>query len=406
MVGDSVKADIEGARRIGMRAVLVRRAGDGLSSPLQHILGPGYEDVPVDRVARRAARAAACSESRRPSGPAWRRPRSRIRIPIVTTIRPLHTIPEFREVIALEQEIWGASVPDDAVGIPLFVATLKRGAILLGACDGGRLVGFVYSFPGLKNGRPMQWSHMLGVRPEYRASGIGRELKLEQRRVSLAMGIDLMEWTFDPLVAVNARLNFRRLGVVVEEYVVNVYGDSSEPAAQGRADGPVHRAVVDALAPRGGRARADAAAPGRRGFLGRRAALSTPSVARARWLACAAHRPRTERAEAGRGDPGRASPTCSSGSPTLAHAWRMATARDLLDLSLERLPGGRLRVRARMPTGGTYLLGARAPRRRPGATVQGDLAANRARRDCRVPRRRTSAAQARRAPSTATASAS
>ena len=47
MVGDSVKADIEGARQAGMRAILVRRAGDGLSSPLQHILGPGYEDVPV-----------------------------------------------------------------------------------------------------------------------------------------------------------------------------------------------------------------------------------------------------------------------------------------------------------------------------------------------------------------------
>jgi putative hydrolase of the HAD superfamily len=47
MVGDSVKADIEGARQAGMRAVLVRRTGDGLSSPLQHGLGPGYEDVPV-----------------------------------------------------------------------------------------------------------------------------------------------------------------------------------------------------------------------------------------------------------------------------------------------------------------------------------------------------------------------
>jgi len=47
MVGDSVKADIEGARQAGMRAVLVRRSGDGLSSPLQHALGPGYEDVPV-----------------------------------------------------------------------------------------------------------------------------------------------------------------------------------------------------------------------------------------------------------------------------------------------------------------------------------------------------------------------
>jgi putative hydrolase of the HAD superfamily len=47
MVGDSVKHDIEGARRLGMQAVLVRRNGDGLSSPLQRSLGPGFEDVPV-----------------------------------------------------------------------------------------------------------------------------------------------------------------------------------------------------------------------------------------------------------------------------------------------------------------------------------------------------------------------
>jgi putative hydrolase of the HAD superfamily len=47
MVGDSVKHDIEGARRIGMRAVLVRRSGEGLASPLQRSLGEGFEDVPV-----------------------------------------------------------------------------------------------------------------------------------------------------------------------------------------------------------------------------------------------------------------------------------------------------------------------------------------------------------------------
>jgi len=47
MVGDSVKHDIEGARRAGMSAVLVRRAGIGQSSPLERSLGVGYEDVPV-----------------------------------------------------------------------------------------------------------------------------------------------------------------------------------------------------------------------------------------------------------------------------------------------------------------------------------------------------------------------
>jgi len=149
------------------------------------------------------------------------------------TIRPLHTIAEFRQVLELEKAIWGYEDSDDAVGIPVFVITVKRGGILLGAFDGDRMIGFVYSLAGLKHGAPMQWSHMLGVVEGYRATGIGRELKLEQRRIAVEMGIELMEWTYDPLVAVNAHLNFNRLGVVVDDYVLNVYGDSSSPLHKG-----------------------------------------------------------------------------------------------------------------------------------------------------------------------------
>ncbi len=148
-------------------------------------------------------------------------------------IRALHTIDEFRQVIALEQRIWGYTDAEDAVGIPIFVITVKRGGILIGAFEDDRLVGFVYSLAGIKDGRPMQWSHMLGVLPEYRGSGLGRTLKLEQRRVALDMGMELMEWTYDPLQAVNAHLNFRRLGVIVEEYAQNVYGDSSSTLHRG-----------------------------------------------------------------------------------------------------------------------------------------------------------------------------
>ena len=149
------------------------------------------------------------------------------------TIRPLHTIDEFRQVLALEKAIWGYEDSDDAVGIPVFVITVKRGGILLGAFDGDRMIGFVYSLAGLKHGAPTQWSHMLGVVAQYRATGIGRELKLEQRRIAVEMGLDLLEWTYDPLVAVNAHLNFNRLGVVVDDYVLNVYGDSSSPLHKG-----------------------------------------------------------------------------------------------------------------------------------------------------------------------------
>jgi predicted GNAT superfamily acetyltransferase len=240
----------------------------------------------------------------------------------VTTIRHLLTIPEFREVIALEQEIWGASVPEDAVGVPLFVATLKRGAILLGAYDGSRLVGFVFSFPGLKDGRPMQWSHMLGVRKDYRATGIGRELKLEQRRRSLAMGIDLMEWTFDPLVAVNARLNFRRLGVVVEEYVVNAYGESASPLHLGA---PTDRFIAhwQMRSPRVAAVLGGAGAPA-----GGDAWADVPRVDdvghRDGWLVCAGLDLAREEPELAVAIPPGFIDMLEH-RPDLAHAWRMAT---------------------------------------------------------------------------------
>ena len=75
----------------------------------------------------------------------------------------------------------------------------------------------------------MQWSHMAGVVDQFRNAGIGYRLKLLQRERALQMGLDLIEWTYDPLQALNAHLNFTRLGVVVEEYEENIYGESSSP---------------------------------------------------------------------------------------------------------------------------------------------------------------------------------
>ena len=79
----------------------------------------------------------------------------------------------------------------------------------------------------------MQWSHMLGVAEPHRGTGLGRLLKIEQRRRTLAMGLDLIEWTYDPLQALNAHFNFVKLAVVVEEYEENVYGESSSVLHRG-----------------------------------------------------------------------------------------------------------------------------------------------------------------------------
>jgi GNAT superfamily N-acetyltransferase len=132
--------------------------------------------------------------------------------------RDLHTHDEFRQVMDLEARVWGFTDLNDMVTVPVFTITVKRGAILIGAYDAGdRMVGFVYSIVGMKPPRQLlQWSHMLGVLPEYRNSGLGRALKLAQRDKALAQGYELVEWTYDPLQAMNAHLNFTKLGVVAE----------------------------------------------------------------------------------------------------------------------------------------------------------------------------------------------
>jgi predicted GNAT superfamily acetyltransferase len=68
---------------------------------------------------------------------------------------------------------------------------------------------------------------MLAVIPAYRSYGLGYQLKLAQRERALASCIDTITWTYDPLQALNANLNFRKLGVTSDRYRVNYYGETS-----------------------------------------------------------------------------------------------------------------------------------------------------------------------------------
>ena len=157
------------------------------------------------------------------------------------TYRDLTTLEEYAQVVELERVIWGPGYVD-VVPVPIFAITVMRGGILIGAFNNDRMVGFVYSIAGLKHRHPTQWSHMLGVLDEHRNDGTGRQLKLLQRERALAMGLELIEWTYDPMQALNAHLNFRKLGIVVEEYEINVYGKSQSPLHGGN---PTDRFVAE-----------------------------------------------------------------------------------------------------------------------------------------------------------------
>jgi predicted GNAT superfamily acetyltransferase len=92
-----------------------------------------------------------------------------------------------------------------------------------------RLVGFVYGFPGLyftpDGPRPKHCSHELGVHPAYRNQGLGFALKRAQWQMVRRQGLDLITWTYDPLLSRNAHLNIARLGAVCNTYLREVYGE-------------------------------------------------------------------------------------------------------------------------------------------------------------------------------------
>ncbi|MGA8025782.1 MAG: GNAT family N-acetyltransferase [Bryobacteraceae bacterium] len=142
-------------------------------------------------------------------------------------IDQLGSVEEFAAAVRLQQEIWGF---EDLELLPLrlFVVASKIGGQVLGAFDGAKMVAFCLCIPGLKpGGKYYLHSHMLGVLPQYRNTGVGRKLKLKQREYAIAGGIDLIEWTFDPLETKNAFFNLERLGAIARRYVHNQYGTTS-----------------------------------------------------------------------------------------------------------------------------------------------------------------------------------
>ena len=104
-----------------------------------------------------------------------------------------------------------------------FTVTRRVGAVLVGALDDDKVVGFVFSIAGFRDRVPIHWSELMGVMPDYRNHGLGRRMKLKQRELCLAAGVAHIEWSYDPMVARNAHFNINRLGVDVIDYIPDFY---------------------------------------------------------------------------------------------------------------------------------------------------------------------------------------
>lgn len=160
-------------------------------------------------------------------------------------IRILEKPEEMQEAEELQRLVWPGS-ETDIVPLHVLITVAHNGGVVIGAYSGGNhptdadserqstsdqesLIGFVYGFPGLyftpDGPRPKHCSQQLAVHPAYRNQGLGFLLKRAQWQMVRYQGLDLITWTFDPLLSRNAHLNITRLGAVCSTYLREVYGE-------------------------------------------------------------------------------------------------------------------------------------------------------------------------------------
>ena len=140
------------------------------------------------------------------------------------TFRPFDRSEDYHACAELQRVIWGRDF-SDVVPASILKISQKVGSVAAGAfAPGGRMLGFVWGLTGVRDGRFFHWSHMLGVHPEARDLRLGTRLKLLQRELLLPLGVEDVEWTYDPLEARNAHLNLNHLGAEVSIPFVSVYG--------------------------------------------------------------------------------------------------------------------------------------------------------------------------------------
>ena len=154
-------------------------------------------------------------------------------------IRHCESLAEYENCVRLEKHIWGEHI---AVPSAIFVVAHHTGGQILGAFDGGKMIGMTLALAGNRGGKPFLHSHMTAVLPEYQNLGVGRRLKFFQRQDALKRDIRLIEWTFDPLELKNAHFNFVRLGAIARRYIPNCYGVTESPLHAGL---PTDRLVAE-----------------------------------------------------------------------------------------------------------------------------------------------------------------
>ena len=151
------------------------------------------------------------------------------------TIKAVSDPSDLRLAQRIFDEVWPPSSGEGTqIQSNLMRALVHSGGYVSVAWIGGVPVGAALAVVGRHRDHATgEWhthlhSHMAGVLEGHRDRRIGTALKMHQRGWALDSGIDTIVWTFDPLVRRNAWLNVVNLGVDVEDYEPDFYGEMND----------------------------------------------------------------------------------------------------------------------------------------------------------------------------------
>jgi len=139
-------------------------------------------------------------------------------------VRKLSEAHELAPYVGLLNGIWG--FPDkEALPLHEYVVSVKTGGLFLAVELDGEAAGLVQVAPAWTR----EWgfhhhSNFMGFLPGLRAKGLGLEAKRAHVIFARRDGVGLVTWTFDPAQALNANLNFRKLGATCGTYLPDLYG--------------------------------------------------------------------------------------------------------------------------------------------------------------------------------------
>ncbi|MCU1395947.1 MAG: hypothetical protein JWM34_4375 [Ilumatobacteraceae bacterium] len=135
-------------------------------------------------------------------------------------------------------DVWGFEERTGVASGDTLRAMAYSGCYVAGVRVDGRLIGGGFGWPthvALPDGTH-EWrlhSHVVGFLDGFRAQGIGARVKHHQRDFVREHGLAAIEWTYDPVLAANARFNLAKLGARVLSFHTDFYGKLEDEFSAG-----------------------------------------------------------------------------------------------------------------------------------------------------------------------------